>query len=88
MHKNRLEKIKVIHTKANDACASNDQDTILYSLNTLFYDEHTDWLIEQAEKVERYEKALKEIAEEPYENSDWSKIAFRYEMIAEDALKG
>ena len=40
------------------------------------------------DKVERYESALKEIAEEPYGDADWLEIAIRYEGIAEDALKG
>jgi hypothetical protein len=39
------------------------------------------WLIEQAKKAERYEKALKEIAE-------WSGIASREYRIAKKALEG
>jgi hypothetical protein len=67
MYKNRLEEIKEIHERANvayksyessNACA--DQDTITDSLNTLFYEEHTDWLIEQAEKCESLVNELKE----------------------------
>ena len=59
MYKNRLEEIKEIHQEANEAynrfessSACADQNVIGDSLNTLFYEEHTDWLIEQAEKLE------------------------------------
>lgn len=65
MYKNRLKEIKEIHEKAthayarfenSSACA--DQDAITDSLITLFYEEHTDWLIEQAEMIERYQNAI------------------------------
>lgn len=58
----RLEEIKEIHDKANqayedldssNACA--DEDIIKDNLSTLFYEEHTDWLIEQAEKLQKIE---------------------------------
>lgn len=49
------------------------------------YNKDFEWLIEQAEKVERYEKALKEIAENQEDNS-CNETAIKYEVIAEKAL--
>ncbi|PLR99613.1 hypothetical protein [Bacillus sp. T33-2] len=39
----------------------------------------------QSEKIERYEKALKEIAESD-EDSSCNELALKYEVIAEQAL--
>lgn len=50
--KERLEKIKEVHLKR---VAENE----LYSARFL----DVEWLIEQAEKVKRYQKALEDIAE-------------------------
>ena len=62
MYQNRLEEIKEIHEKANQAyesyessSACADENTIKDSLSTLFYEEHTDWLIEQTEKLQKIE---------------------------------
>jgi uncharacterized protein YjaG (DUF416 family) len=48
-----------------------------------------DWLIEQAEKVERYEKALKTIAEHQYYGSIGA-IGYyaEFKSIAKQALEG
>ena len=89
MYKNRLEEIKEIHEKANyayaryensSACA--DQDTITDSLSTLFYEEHTDWLIEQAKKTEIYKEALMEIGSNKFMSTE-SSIANRALFKAE-----
>jgi hypothetical protein len=39
-----------------------------------------------SEKLERYEKALKEIVSEPFGDSSCNEIATKYEVIAEKAL--
>ncbi|MFE4525502.1 hypothetical protein ACFRCQ_25900 [Cytobacillus firmus] len=60
MYQDRLEEIKVIHNKANEAymraqdtgsCA--DEDIVRDSLSELFREEHTDWLIKQAELLKK-----------------------------------
>lgn len=59
----RLEEIKKLHEEAvkssqiafdTGSCA--EEDNVKDILNDLFQKQHTDWLIEQAEKVERLEK--------------------------------
>lgn len=47
---------------------------------------HFDWLVEQAEKAERYEQALKEIAWSDADSS-CNELAMAYEVIAEQALE-
>lgn len=66
MDKNKLEEIKEIHAKANEAynrfessSACADQDIITDSLNTLFYEEYTDWLIGYAEESLKIESELR-----------------------------
>lgn len=62
----RLDEIKYLHNEANDAyqramdtgsCA--DEDVVTDNLAKLFYEEHTDWLIEQAEQTELIRKLIK-----------------------------
>lgn len=63
----RLKFIKDLHNEATEKAPSSayaDIDRVRDILQELFYAEHTDWLIEQAEKVERYEEVLKEVADE------------------------
>ncbi|MDF9296072.1 hypothetical protein [Geobacillus stearothermophilus] len=70
--KELLQKIKNVRTAVKE---------IYGNVNTITYPIYmVDWLIEQAKKAERYEKALKEIAE-------WSGIASREYRIATKALE-
>lgn len=69
MFKNRLEEIKALHDEANQKASSNaydDIDRVKDILQELFQEEHTDWLIEQAEKVEGLETRLKELSQSNY----------------------
>lgn len=50
-HKERLEKIQKVHL---ERIKQNE----FYTASFI----HVDWLVEQVEKAQRYEKALKEIA--------------------------
>jgi hypothetical protein len=71
--KELLQKIKNVRTAVKE---------IYGNVNTITYPIYmVDWLIEQAKKAERYEKALKEIVE-------WSGIASREYRIATKALEG
>lgn len=47
-----LDEIKKIHEQANELYASNRQEEAYELVKQLFLEEHTDWLLEQAEKVE------------------------------------
>lgn len=94
MSKTRLEKIKEIHEEANEAysrfdssSAYADQDIITDNLNTLFYEEHTDWLIDQADKAERYEKVLKQIAYGEIKGWSGSDVLSKVRDIANETLK-
>jgi hypothetical protein len=62
MCKYRLEEIEKIHKRATEAylraretgrCA--DEGIVRDSLSELFNEEHTDWLIEQAKKLQKIE---------------------------------
>ncbi|GGE47868.1 hypothetical protein GCM10011391_28290 [Pullulanibacillus camelliae] len=62
----RLEEIKEIHDRANEAysrfessSACADQDMVTDILNTLFYEEHTDWLIQTVEEQRQLIESLK-----------------------------
>jgi len=48
-------------------------------------EDDVDWLIEQAEKTQRYEKTLKDIAESN-DDSSCNELALKYEVIAEKSL--
>lgn len=71
MYKNQLEEIKKLHDEANSIAYSgsiDNREKINEIVLGLFNEEHTDWLIKQAEKAQRYEKALMFYAnEENYE---------------------
>lgn len=90
--KNRLAEIKHLHEYIKIAHEDDDGNNFVQTLVELFAENHIKWLIEQAEKVERYEKALKRISDEPINiksdsGNDWLDISVHYEKIAEKALK-
>ena len=49
--KERLEEIKELHEQANQAYHEKDFERMEHFLETLFTEEFTDWLIEQAERL-------------------------------------
>jgi hypothetical protein len=56
----QLEQIKELHDKANSLYPTNkidDKEKATKLVMNLFEYRHTDWLIEQAEKLEKVEKA-------------------------------
>lgn len=53
-----LEEIKMIHEQANDLYSKDRNEEAYELVKKLFLEEHTDWLIAQVDKVERYERAL------------------------------
>jgi hypothetical protein len=66
--KTKLEEIKKLHEEAvkssqiafdTGSCA--EEDNVKDILSDLFQKQHTDWLIEQAELVEKLKEALEEI---------------------------
>lgn len=52
MNKN-LKEIKEIHHQADKAYHSDDFERMREFIEVLFLEEYTDWLIEQAEKLEK-----------------------------------
>lgn len=82
--KERLQMIKGIQKRIKECQEKGQNVSNLHS-------DYVDWLIEQAEKAERYEKALREIASEQeigegYFNADH--IANNLIATAKEALEG
>lgn len=61
-----LEEIKMLHQQANDLYAEGSEEEAYELVKQLFLEEFTDWLIEQADKVERLEKEKAEAYQAGY----------------------
>jgi cell division FtsZ-interacting protein ZapD len=65
-----------------------EQDNRILTNAYVNLDEKRDKQVSELRKEnERYRKALEEIVNVPYGDSDWLEIILKYESIAEDALK-
>jgi len=73
--KERLEMIKGIQKRIKEHQEKGQNVSNLHS-------DYVDWLIEQAEKVERYEKAIKECIERMNEGGSGTR-SFIYEKLRE-----
>lgn len=64
----------MIHQQANDLYGEDRQEEAYELVKQLFLEEFTDWLIEQADKVERLEKEKAEAYQAGYKQGKFDEL--------------